>query len=474
MTTFDRAAVLRSAQKLLRVGKLDLAIEQYVHVLHECPDDLETATMLGNLYVRAGTPDRAVDHFVRIADGLRKQGLLSQAAAVYQRILAIADDNEHAWLQLAEIAIDQQQFTEARMYLTAVEEQRRARGDRHGAAQILIRLAALDPHDVNARLIGARARQEIGDVKGALADLQSAAQDLLEAGRHTDAATAIREAMLLAPDDLRLLDSLFEAYLLAGNFPEARATARTPSHWKRLATTLIAVDDEEALAVLREAAARQPDDLSLQALLARWFIEQGDAVEAAAHLREEMAGDDPALLLMIAEIQLRGGHENEAATLAQRCIAAAPELVADVSALGMRASGVVPDSAWQLVRIAVDAWTEQGELATAAAALQEFVTRVPGWTPALIRLVEIAIDADLAEVASDAQAQLADAYMKSGAVAEALVVIEDLVTTRERENPAHIERLRQALSALGEPDLEAAIARRLNANLPFVDRSSDH
>ena len=78
----------------------------------------------------------------------------------YQRILAIADDNEHAWLQLAEMACDQQQFTEARHALTAVEEQRRARGDRHGAAEILIRLAALDPHDVNARLIGrARARR---------------------------------------------------------------------------------------------------------------------------------------------------------------------------------------------------------------------------------------------------------------------------------------------------------------------------
>ena len=86
--------------------------------------------------------------------------------------------------------------------------------------------------------------------------------------------------------------------------------------------------------MLREAAARQPDDLSLQALLARWFVEQGDAVDAAAHLRAEMAEDNPAILLTIAEIQLRGGHEDEAATLVQRCIAAAPELVADVSALG--------------------------------------------------------------------------------------------------------------------------------------------
>ena len=311
-------------------------------------------------------------------------------------------------------------------------------------------------------------------MKGALADLQSAAQDLLEAGRHTgcrhgdQGSHADRTRRPAAPR------FPFRGLPARRQFPEARATARTPSHWKRLATTLIAVDDEDAVAVLREAAARQPDDLSLQALLARWFIEQGDAVEAAAHLREEMAGDDPALLLMIAEIQLRGGHENEAATLAQRwhCRGAGARR-GRVRSWHARI-GVVRDSAWQLVRIAVDAWTEQGELATAAAALQEFVTRVPGWTPALIRLVEIAIDADLAEVASDAQAQLADAYLKSGAVAEALVIIEDLVTTRDRENPAHIERLRQALAALGEPDLEAAIARRLNANLPFVDRSSDH
>ena len=96
---------------------------------------------------------------------------------------------------------------------------------------------------------------------------------------------------------------------------------------------------------------------------------------------------------------------------------------------------------------------------------------MPDSTPALIRLVEIAIDGDLPEVASHAQAQLADVYLKSGAVAEALVIIEDLAT-RERDNPAHIERFRQALTALGEPDLEAAITRRLNANLPFVDRSS--
>jgi hypothetical protein len=142
-----------------------------------------------------------------------------------------------------------------------------------------------------------------------------------------------------------------------------------------------------------------------------------------------------------------------------------------VSALALRASGAVSKSAWTLMQIAVDAWTTRSELPTAASALEEFVARVADPTPALIRLVEIAIDGDLPEVASRAQARLADVYLKSGAAAEALVIVEDLAT-RERDNPAHIERFRQALQALGEPDLEGTLTRRLNANLPFPDDGS--
>ena len=102
------------------------------------------------------------------------------------------------------------------------------------------------------------------------------------------------------------------------------------------------------------------------------------------------------------------------------------------------------------------------------AALEEFVSRAPGSTEALIRLVEIAIDADLADVASHAQAQLADAYLKAGQAAEALVVIEDLAA-REGHDRAHIDRMRQALTALGESDVDTAIVRKLNVGVTFGD-----
>src|SRR4029434_5379608 len=116
--TLDRTAVLRNAQKLLRIGKLAPAIKLYEQVVREAPDDLQTAALLGNLYLRAGSREKAENLCLGIADGLRSRGLHGQAAVAYQRVLAVADDNEQALLQLAEIAASQNKSVEARTSLT--------------------------------------------------------------------------------------------------------------------------------------------------------------------------------------------------------------------------------------------------------------------------------------------------------------------------------------------------------------------
>ena len=56
---FDRVATLRNAEKLLRQGKLALAIAEYVRVLNDDPTDFTTANTLGDLYLRAGKVDKA-------------------------------------------------------------------------------------------------------------------------------------------------------------------------------------------------------------------------------------------------------------------------------------------------------------------------------------------------------------------------------------------------------------------------------
>ena len=118
----DRAATLRNAEKLLRTGKLEAAIAEYLRVVEDQPRDWNTANLLGDLYGRAGHPDKAVEQFTRIADHLSEEGFVQKASAIYKKILKIKPDNEHALLQSAEIAAGQGLLADARTALNAVAE----------------------------------------------------------------------------------------------------------------------------------------------------------------------------------------------------------------------------------------------------------------------------------------------------------------------------------------------------------------
>src|SRR4029077_14787915 len=121
----------------------------------------------------------------------------------------------------------------------------------------------------------------------------------------------------------------------------------------------------------------------------------------------------------------------------------------------------------ECVEVAARAAIAADEWGSAAAALNEFVNRVPNHIPALMRLVEICVDGGLEATMYSAQAQLASAYLVIGAGTEARVIAEDLVA-REPWDRSNIERFRRALTLLGEPDVDAIIADRLSGQSPFL------
>jgi tetratricopeptide (TPR) repeat protein len=84
-----------------------------------------------------------------------------------------------------------------------------------------------------------------------------------------------------------------------------------------------------------------------------------------------------------------------------------------------------------------------------------------------MRLVEICVDGGLEPAMYNAQAQLADAYLAAGAVADARFIAEDLVA-REPWELSHIERFRRTLELLGEADPDGIIAERLSGQSPFT------
>ena len=128
----DRAALLRNAETLVQQGKLDQAIAEYRRIVNDQPHDWNTANALGDLYLRNGQTDKAVELLVGVADSLSRDGVLSKAAALYKKILKLRPHDEHVLLRAADIAAGQGLLAEARAHLNTVNEQRRSGADASG------------------------------------------------------------------------------------------------------------------------------------------------------------------------------------------------------------------------------------------------------------------------------------------------------------------------------------------------------
>ena len=171
----DREDTLKKAEKLLRQGRLDAAIAEYVRVTEDQPRDWNTANTLGDLYVRANQPSKAVEQYARIAEHFVQDGFYPKAAALYKKILKIVPGDEQAHLFLAEISVKQGLLVDAKSYFNAVAARRRSRGDRKGADEITVRLGAIDPADIQARVAAARVLALSGDEKRAGSSFRGAA-----------------------------------------------------------------------------------------------------------------------------------------------------------------------------------------------------------------------------------------------------------------------------------------------------------
>ena len=465
---FDREGTLRKAEKLLRQGKLDLAIAEYRAVIEDQPADWNTANTLGDLYVRAGQVDKAIAQYNDIAAHLANEGFFPKAVALYKKILKIKPDDERAMWHLGNISARQGLLVEARVNLVALAARRRARGDARGEAEVRIRLGDLDGADLETRLSGARARAELGDPDAAVERLKQFAADLQEKGKDADALRLLTEAAQLNPADMSLRQLLVQAYIARGDFDAACQFATSAEELRLLASELFRLGrEDEGVNVLGSAADADPADTSIRVELVKRLVTRGDMIEARKLLTPEVAGNDPELLWLLGEMELRDGHIPEGKALLEKMLVDDPSRRDALVILGCSVAEVNPDAGYECIEVAARAAIDADEWGSAAAALNEFVNRVPNHIPALMRLVEICVDGGLEATMHSAQAQLADAYLIVGAGTEARVIAEDLVA-REPWERANIERFRRALALLGETDIDSMIAERLSGQSPFT------
>ena len=303
---FEKAKVLKAAEKFLSQGKINAAIKEYRQIVDNDADDLTTLNMLGDLYVRAGKKEEAVSCFERIAQHYSTQEFNLKAIAMYKKIERIRTRDPIVALKLAELYASEGLVHDARAQYLVVADAYTRNGDHKRTLEILHKIADLDPNNTDVRLKLAEGYVKENMRREAAAAFVQAANRLHQTAAHDKALDAYNKALQLFRDDREALRGMLESHI-------ARGTA------------------DEAAEVLERVVETNEDDNELVSMLARAYLEAEDpkGAEHATSLLMKQDGTNYPQFLPVTRLYLKQGEVDETirilSTIIERMLAGREE-----------------------------------------------------------------------------------------------------------------------------------------------------
>ncbi|MFN2530395.1 MAG: tetratricopeptide repeat protein [Pyrinomonadaceae bacterium] len=286
---FDKAKVLKAAEKFLSQGKINSAIKEYRQIVEHDADDLTTLNMLGDLYARAGKKDEAIACFQKIAEHYSNQQFNLKAIAMYKKIERLKPRDPVVAAKLGDLYAMQGLIVDARSQYLIVADAASRTGEHKKALDILHRIADLDPNNTEIRLKLAEGYLKESMRREAASAFVQAAHRLNQTGNHDKALAAYTKALQLVPDDPESVRGLLETHI-------ARGTA------------------DDAAEILEQLVLDREDDHELVAMLARAYLaaEEPAGAERATTI---LMNQDPANyveLIPVARLYVKGGQLDDA------------------------------------------------------------------------------------------------------------------------------------------------------------------
>lgn len=391
----NREKILKGAEKLVQKGKIDPAIREYEKLLKLNPNDVNTINRIGDLYIRVGQVDRAVELYERIASSFAADGFVNKAIAIFKKINRLAPDRVEVFEQLADLYIQQGLVVEAKDQFNVLADWYLKNDDLDNAIQIQRKLVQIDPenHMGHLRLADFLFRKGSGDE--AIEVYQRLGTMLLDRGKVDEAERLYRHAIDQDPPTGDFLLPVCEALVDSGNLTVAReflieAQKRSPEN------TAIAVLD------LRVALAAGESKVAAERAQALLQSHSGDAEVAylagRAYLGVGDAEQGRELLLPIANSKLDGGNRAGAEEIFKWLAKALPS-DRDVLKLGIRALSPTEDKemVFTLKAALADSYFQQGESDDARRVYADLINEDPSNKLFRDRMRDLGVDVAGAE-----------------------------------------------------------------------------
>jgi pilus assembly protein FimV len=277
----NKRKILESAQKHLQRGALDKALEDYRTLLKADPHDSNVLLKVGDLYLKQGKRDEAINAYLRVAQHFTRDGFDAKAVALYKQISRLDPKRHDVSVPLADLYARMGLVPDAIAALQSAADAAYRAGDKDGALELLRRMAALDPANTQNRLKVAELFAKENRKQEAVAEYQAVADELERRGEEEERIRVLERMLASDPDRAPALLAVGRSKLATGQFAAAR----------KLAERLLA---------------SQPDDIDGREILGHALVGEGETERARETFRE------------LAELFRLRGDEAKARDLMQR------------------------------------------------------------------------------------------------------------------------------------------------------------
>lgn len=393
----DRNALQKNAQKFLAAGKIQPAIDEYLKLLHDTPNDWNLTLQVAELYVASGQSAQAIPLLQRVAEHNGAEGFLLKAIAMYKRIHKLDPGLVETRIRLSEFYLRQGLVTEARFELLAAIDHYEKKRQTRDVIRLFHKLIDIVPDDVQVRTELARIYEREDMIPEAVSQHLEISGQWMKQGRIVESLAALFHARRLNPRNVAVLWRMLWIYLEQNEF-------------------------EKADAMLEEFTAINPSDPELLGLIVKTFSQPDqldrmiDHVERALSLsanREELRILKGELFLRRKDVELAYGE----------------------------------------FELAIQEMLKRGEHNRPIALLRRITRVSPAFLPAWEFLVDMYRQQGQESNLVAGYSMLADAYISRSLYAEAAKCLRKLMEMQPR-NRVHRDKLEYVHSLLEIPEPE--------------------
>ncbi|MBI2892631.1 MAG: tetratricopeptide repeat protein [Deltaproteobacteria bacterium] len=286
----NKNKAIAAAQKFIQKGQLDKAIQEYLRVVQEEPQDVRTWLKIGDLYAKKGARSDATQTYIKVAEFYSQQGFYLKAVAVYKQILKLDPSLFVVNLKLAELYQQLGLVADALGQFELVAAHHQRAGQDRDAIEALKKAAELDPQNVASQIKLAELYSKEGQNDLAVAGFRRACELLEQQERHDDYLKVGERLLFHKPEEVTVARRMANLYL--GRRDTKRALAKIQLCIKADPRD---TDTLELLANAFRELGQIPKTVSVYKEIARVHQEQGKSVERLAVYKRvlELAPDDP-------------------------------------------------------------------------------------------------------------------------------------------------------------------------------------